>query len=99
MRRRLSLQGARLLPARRDSPRGFILFTPRARTLKAFYLAIDPNAWGCGAASQLLLPAKDWARELRRKTLEPLAHAEPAGAAGARARSAHPGRGLRAQCH
>lgn len=71
IRRRLSLEGARLLLARRDSgPVGFTLFAPRAQTLEVFYLAVDPDAWGCGVASRLLLTAEDQARQLGRETLE-----------------------------
>jgi len=69
--RRLSLDGAQLLVARRDgAPVGFTLFAPRPQTLEVFYVAVDPDAWGCGVASRLLLAAEDQARELGRETLE-----------------------------
>ncbi|MGZ4743557.1 MAG: GNAT family N-acetyltransferase [Oryzihumus sp.] len=69
--RRLGLEGARLLLARRDGhPVGFTLFAPRERTLEVFYVAVDPEAWGCGVASRLLLAAEDQARQLGRETLE-----------------------------
>jgi GNAT superfamily N-acetyltransferase len=71
IRRRLGLEGARLLLARRGGhPVGFTLFAPRARTLEVFYVAVDPDAWGCGVASRLLLAAEDEARQLGRETLE-----------------------------
>jgi len=71
IRRRLGLEGAGLLLARRDGdPVGFTLFAPRARTLEVFYLAVAPDAWGCGVASRLLLAAEDQARRLGRETLE-----------------------------
>ncbi len=49
IRRRLSIDGAKLLLARRDGdPVGFALFAPRVRTLELFHLAVDPDAWGSG---------------------------------------------------
>ena len=69
--RRLSIDGASLIFARRDGhPVGFLLVAPRARTLEIFYLAVDPDAWGCGVGSRLLLRAEDHAREIGRETLE-----------------------------
>ena len=71
IRRRLGLEGARLLLARQGShPVGFTLFAPRARTLEVFYVAVDPDAWGRGVASRLLLTAEGHARRLGRETLE-----------------------------
>ena len=35
-----------------------------------FYLAVDPDAWGCGIGSRLLLSAEDHARKVGRETLE-----------------------------
>ena len=69
--RRLSIDGASLFPARRDGhPVGFLLVAPRARTLEIFYLAVDPDAWGCGIGSRLLISAEDHARKVGRETLE-----------------------------
>lgn len=69
--RRLSIDGASLFLARRDGhPVGFLLVAPRARTLEVFYLAVDPDVWGCGVGSLLLLSAEDHAREIGRETLE-----------------------------
>ena len=61
--RRLGLEGAKLLLAWQDShPVGFTLFAPRSRTLEVFYLAVDPDAWGTGVASHLLLEVEQHAR-------------------------------------
>jgi len=49
---------------------GFLLAAPRAQTLEIFYLAVDPDAWGCGVGSHLLLSAEDHARKIGRETLE-----------------------------
>jgi ribosomal protein S18 acetylase RimI-like enzyme len=49
---------------------GFLLIAPRARTLEISYLAVDPDAWGCGIGSRLLLSAEDHAREIGRETRE-----------------------------
>jgi RimJ/RimL family protein N-acetyltransferase len=71
IRRRLTIDGARLFLARRDGrPVGFTLVAPRPQTLEIFYLAVDPDAWGSGVASPLLLRADDHAREIGRRTLE-----------------------------
>jgi ribosomal protein S18 acetylase RimI-like enzyme len=71
IRRRLAIDGATLLLARRDGdPVGFTLVAPRARTLEVFYLAVDPDAWGGGVASELLLRAEAHARAIGRDTLE-----------------------------
>jgi GNAT superfamily N-acetyltransferase len=71
IRRRLGVEGARLLLARRgDKPVGFTLFAPRERTLEVFYLAVDPDAWGGGVGSRLLLSVAEHAREVGRDTLE-----------------------------
>ena len=49
IRRRLSIDGAKLLLARRDGQTvGFALVAPRARTLEIFYLGLTPT---CGAAA------------------------------------------------
>ena len=71
IQRRLGRDGAKLVLARRDGrPVGFTLFAPRSRTLEVFYLAVDPDAWGTGVASHLLLSAEEHAREMGRGTLE-----------------------------
>ena len=71
IQRRLGLDGAKLVLARRDGrPVGFTLFAPRSRTLEVFYLAVEPDAWGTGVASHLLLSAEEHAREMGRETLE-----------------------------
>ena len=71
VRRRLGIEGATLLLARRDGqPVGFTLFAPRPQTLEVFYLAVDPGAWGRGVGSQLLFSVEDHARALGRGTLE-----------------------------
>ena len=71
IRRRLSIDGAKLLLARRDGqPVGFALVAPRARTLEIFYLGVDPDAWCSGVGTRLLLIAEDHAREIGRETLE-----------------------------
>lgn len=71
IRRRLSIDGATLLLARRHGhPVGFALVAPRARTLEVFYLGVDPDVWGTGAGSHLLLSAEEHAREIGRETLE-----------------------------
>lgn len=71
IRRRLSIDGAKLLLARRDGHLvGFALIAPRTRTLEIFYLGVDPDAWGSGVGSRLLLSAEDHAREIGRETLE-----------------------------
>lgn len=69
--RRLRLDGAKLVLAWRDDrPVGFTLFAPGAGSLEVFYLAVDPDAWGTGVASQLLLSAEGHARRTGRETLE-----------------------------
>lgn len=71
IRRRLSIDGAKLLLAWRDShPVGFALVAPRARTLEIFYLGVEPGAWGSGVGSHLLLSAQGYAREIGRQRLE-----------------------------
>jgi len=71
IRRRLSIDGAKLLLARGDGQSvGFALVAPRARTLKIFYLGVDPDAWCSGVGTRLLLIAEDHAREIGRETLE-----------------------------
>ena len=71
IRRRLGIDGAKLLLARRDDvPVGFTLVAPRAQTLEIFYLAVDPDAWGSGVASHLLLRAEAHARAIGLETLE-----------------------------
>ena len=71
VQRRLDLDGAKLVLARRDGRSvGFTLFAPRSGTLEVFYLAVDPDDWGTGVAGHLLLSAEEHARELGRKTLE-----------------------------
>lgn len=71
IRRRLAIEGATLLLARRGGQAvGFTLFAPRERTLEVFYLAVDPDAWGGGVGSHLLLSVEEHAREIGRDTLE-----------------------------
>ena len=71
IQRRLSLDGAKLLLARRDGRTvGFALLAPRARTLEVFYLAVDPLAWGIGVASRLLLSVEKHAQDIGRDILE-----------------------------
>lgn len=71
IRRRLGIDGAELFLARRDGhPVGFAVVAPRARTLEVFYLAVDPDAWGGGVGSRLLLSAEEHARAIGRDTLE-----------------------------
>lgn len=71
IRRRLIIDGAKLLLAWQDNhPVGFALFAPRTQTLEVFYLAVDPDMWGRGVGSHLLLSAEDHAREMGRETLE-----------------------------
>lgn len=71
IRRRLSIDGAKLLLARRDGHLvGFALVAPRARSLEIFYLGVDPDAWGCGVGTRLLLSAQDHARGIGREMLE-----------------------------
>jgi GNAT superfamily N-acetyltransferase len=71
IRRRLAIDGAKLFLARRDGhPVGFALVAPRARTLEIFYLGVDPDAWGSGVGSHLLLSAEDHARQIGHETLE-----------------------------
>lgn len=65
LERRLGLDGARLLLARRDGdPVGFAVFAPRERSLELFYLGVDPGAWGGGVAGLLLRGVADHARAL-----------------------------------
>ncbi|PWW59604.1 GNAT family N-acetyltransferase [Actinokineospora spheciospongiae] len=71
IRRRLSLDGAKLLLAQRDGrPAGFALVAPRERTLELFYLAVDPDAWGSGVGTRLLRDVEEHAREVGREVLE-----------------------------
>lgn len=71
IQRRLSLDGATLLLARREGQAvGFALTAPRPGTLELFYLAVDPDAWGNGVGSHLLVGVEDQAREIGRETLE-----------------------------
>ncbi|MCP3800560.1 GNAT family N-acetyltransferase [Allokutzneria sp. A3M-2-11 16] len=69
--RRLSLDGAKLILARRENRAvGFALVAPRPETLEVFYLAVDPDAWGGGVGSQLLREVDEHARAIGRDTLE-----------------------------
>jgi ribosomal protein S18 acetylase RimI-like enzyme len=71
IQRRLRIDGAKLLLARRDGHAvGFAVVAPRARTLELCYLGVDPDAWGTGVGSRLLLGVVDHAREIGRETLE-----------------------------
>lgn len=71
IRQRLSVEGAKLLLARKKGhPVGFALVAPGARTLEVFYLGVDPDAWGSGVGTRLLLSVEDHAREIGRQTLE-----------------------------
>lgn len=69
--RRLSIDGAKLLLARRnDQAVGFTLFAPRTQTLEIFYLAVAPDSWGDGVGSFLLVSAENHARNIGREMLE-----------------------------
>jgi ribosomal protein S18 acetylase RimI-like enzyme len=71
IQRRLRIPGAKLFLARRaDRPVGFALVAPRPQTLEVFYLGVDPEAWGSGVGTRLLLSVEDHAREIGRETLE-----------------------------
>lgn len=71
VRRRLSLAAAELLIARSSgSAAGFTLYAPHQDTLEIFYLAVHPDAWGRGVASQLLREVDKRAREMDRRILE-----------------------------
>ena len=71
VRRRLALEGSRLVLARQDDVAvGFALFAPRARSLELFYLAVDPVAWGSGIGATLLAAVDDFAREAGTGVLE-----------------------------
>lgn len=68
---RLSFDGATLLLGRRvGRPVGFALMAPRERSVEVFYLAVDPDAWGSGVGSHLLLKAEDHARAIGCAALE-----------------------------
>lgn len=69
--RRLRLQGAMLLLARRNGKCvGFTLFAPREESLEIFYLAVDPDSWGSSVASALLIGAENHAHGMGRASLE-----------------------------
>lgn len=71
IQRRLRIAGATLLLARRDGhPAGFVLVAPRAVTLEILYLGVDPEAWGSGVGTGLLLAAEGHARAIGRAVLE-----------------------------
>lgn len=71
VQRRLALDGARLLLARRDGvSAGFALFAPNASAIELYYLAVDPDAWGAGVASGLLTEVDADARALGFVALE-----------------------------
>ncbi len=71
LRRRLGLEGARLLVEHRDDrPVGFILFAPQAQALEIFYLAVSPSAWGRGVGTSLLQNVETEARDNGRTVLE-----------------------------
>ncbi|MHA7304624.1 GNAT family N-acetyltransferase [Arthrobacter sp. TMN-49] len=71
IQRRLRIDGAKLLLARRDDAYvGFSLFAPRSETLEVFYLAVVPESWGSGVASKLLGGTEDYARDIGRTMLE-----------------------------
>jgi GNAT superfamily N-acetyltransferase len=71
IRRRLALDGAMLLLARRDGrPVGFAVFAPQERALELFYLGVDPDAWGCGVGGHLLSRVADHARATGHPRLE-----------------------------
>jgi GNAT superfamily N-acetyltransferase len=71
VQRRLALDGARLLLARRGGvPAGFALFAPNASAVEVYYLAVDPDAWGAGVASELLTCVDTEARALGFDALE-----------------------------
>ncbi|KQU68479.1 hypothetical protein ASC58_07015 [Phycicoccus sp. Root101] len=61
--RRLALDGATLLAARRDDAVvGFALCAPNPRVLELFYLAVDAVSWGDGVGAALLAAVDDHAR-------------------------------------
>lgn len=71
VQRRLALEGAQLLLARRGGvAAGFALFAPNATAVELYYLAVDPDAWGAGVASGLLTGVDAEARALGYDTLE-----------------------------
>ena len=71
IQRRLSLEGSRLLLARRDDTYvGFTLFAPHEENLEILYLAVAPDSWGKGVASALLVSAEAHARNIGRAALE-----------------------------
>jgi GNAT superfamily N-acetyltransferase len=64
IQRRLSIEGAELLLARKDGqPVGFALVAPSEQTLELFYLGVDPDAWGAGVGSLLLRSVEERARD------------------------------------
>jgi GNAT superfamily N-acetyltransferase len=71
VQRRLALDGAGLLLARRDGVvAGFALVAPNASAIELYYLAVDPDAWGAGVASDLLIGVDTEARALGFDALE-----------------------------
>jgi ribosomal protein S18 acetylase RimI-like enzyme len=65
IQRRLTLDGAQLLLGRRGGvAAGFALFAPNASTIELYYLAVDPDDWGSGVASELLTCVDAEARAL-----------------------------------
>lgn len=71
VQRRLALDGARLLLARRGGvAAGFALLAPHASAIELYYLAVDPEAWGAGVASWLLTGVDAEARALGFDALE-----------------------------
>ncbi|MHA7270243.1 GNAT family N-acetyltransferase [Arthrobacter sp. HLT1-20] len=61
--RRLGIDGARLLMARRDgAAAGFTLLAPREETLEIFYLAVADDSWGTGVGRLLLSCAEEYAQ-------------------------------------
>jgi len=72
VQRRLALPGAELLVARAKdgAATGFALFAHGPACLEVFYLAVHPDAWGTGVATELLARVEQRARELGHVVLE-----------------------------
>ena len=71
VRRRLALDGATVLLARRDDDVvGFALFAPNARAIEVFYLAVHPDVWRTGVAHALLREVDGTVRAWGRTSLE-----------------------------
>ena len=49
---------------------GFAVVVPHGRSLEILYLGVDPDAWGAGVASRLLLDVTDYAVEAARSEVD-----------------------------